>query len=450
MGISWSFTALGPIFFPLLVTFLIPRYGVQGTVLIFGGIAMNAIWCALLLQPVQWHTKNSKKMNIEKGQLIEKQPEIECKYCQSRKKRKYSIMSSQYLHKNDDRFATGYEIIDPGTPMLARANDGWFSSSSAKRSVYGSKISLASRKIGEYDSRKASYQNLSLSNRPSIPNIGIIMPTEIKRDKRAKEILKKEVIDECPSEDCPSHKSPQDLLRVESTASIKPKYLNIESNGIYKTSPTTPITNGPPLNFKQISESKYLKDNHSNRSIRSTKDQPFRRRTNTFNIENEVLDVACNKLEKYIHDESEKLMKCTCEELRQANARDIEFQKEIEAAADDYVEMKFTFWQKVSIFFDLDLLKDFTYTNIMIGITIANFSEINFSTLTPFVLSDYGLEKSEIAICMSLLGATDIAVRFFIPFMAGRIGWENRSFFLFGVLGMAMGRVGECFKFICF
>lgn len=29
-----------------------------GTVLIFSGIALNAVACALLLQPVAWHAKN--------------------------------------------------------------------------------------------------------------------------------------------------------------------------------------------------------------------------------------------------------------------------------------------------------------------------------------------------------------------------------------------------------
>lgn len=81
---------------------------------------------------------------------------------------------------------------------------------------------------------------------------------------------------------------------------------------------------------------------------------------------------------------------------------------------------------------------------LQVGVTIANFAELNFSVLTPFVLADFGLTKPQIALCMSLLGLTDISVRFFIPFIAGFIGWENRTFFLFGVLGMAMGRVGEC------
>lgn len=171
--------------------------------------------------------------------------------------------------------------------------------------------------------------------------------------------------------------------------------------------------------------------------------QSYRRRSNTFNVEKEVLNVARNKLEEYVNDANDWSIKCTCE-VRQA------YKEHRERAANGIDELDkpdFTLWQKFSIFFDLDLLKDFTYINIMIGVTIANFAELNFSVLTPFVLADFGFDKSQIALCMSLLGMTDISVRFFIPFIAGFIGWENRTFFLFGVLGMALGRVGKKLQF---
>ena len=121
---SWSFTAFGPIIFPYVVTAFLPLYGVQGTVLIFSGIAMNAICCGTLLQPVTWHTKPIKN----EENLIEKPTEFECLHCQSLKKKSVSIFSSQYLHNVDDILATGYEIICPGIPMIAASNDGWYSS----------------------------------------------------------------------------------------------------------------------------------------------------------------------------------------------------------------------------------------------------------------------------------------------------------------------------------
>jgi hypothetical protein len=361
-GLSWTCTALGPIVFPHIVTVLLPHFGVQGTVLIFSGIAMNAICCALLLQPVRWHTKKPTTDNPEDN-LIEQQPEVLCAYCQSLKLRSQSVMSSQYLYNVDDYFMAGYEIIDPGTPMLAKANDGWFSSSSAKRSLYGSKMSLTSRKMGEFDSRKASNQNLVASNRPSYANLGLAAVQVDVKPKRVKEI-RDEKIEECPSEDCPSHKSPQDL-----------KLLTVNPSRNSKTSPTTPTTNIPPLFIRQISESKYLKDNKSNRSMHGSGQISFRRRSNAFNVEREVLSVARNKLEQYVNDANERMIKCNCEEVRKAFNRDNEIRKLIEEEdeeIDEMVKPKFTLWQKIVIFFDLDLLKDFTYINIMVRFRISS------------------------------------------------------------------------------
>lgn len=56
-GFSWTATALGPVVMPQLITVLLDLYGVQGTTLIFAGVAANAFFCSTLLQPVHWHTK---------------------------------------------------------------------------------------------------------------------------------------------------------------------------------------------------------------------------------------------------------------------------------------------------------------------------------------------------------------------------------------------------------
>lgn len=74
---------------------------------------------------------------------------------------------------------------------------------------------------------------------------------------------------------------------------------------------------------------------------------------------------------------------------------------------------------------------------------MANFAELNFSILTPMVLQEFHFGEYQVATFMSLLGATDIIVRFFIPFIADRIGWENKTLFLIGVLAMALGRVSK-------
>ena len=78
----------------------------------------------------------------------------------------------------------------------------------------------------------------------------------------------------------------------------------------------------------------------------------------------------------------------------------------------------------------------------MLGINFANFAELNFSLLTPFILAEYGMRKIDVAVIMSVLAGVDVVTRITIPFVATRIGWENRTFFLIGVGSIAMGRVG--------
>lgn len=68
-------------------------------------------------------------------------------------------------------------------------------------------------------------------------------------------------------------------------------------------------------------------------------------------------------------------------------------------------------------FFDLTLLKDPIYVNIMLGMSFAVFAELNFSLLTPFMLADLSLTTSEIATFLSVLSIADLCFRFFAPFI---------------------------------
>ncbi|XP_077286913.1 uncharacterized protein LOC143911764 isoform X2 [Arctopsyche grandis] len=81
------------------------------------------------------------------------------------------------------------------------------------------------------------------------------------------------------------------------------------------------------------------------------------------------------------------------------------------------VEKKKTFSRKVVEFFDLDLLRDPVFVNIMLGISIAACAEINFSLLTPFILRDLNFTTAEIAAVLSVIACADIVFRFISPFI---------------------------------
>lgn len=398
---------MGPIIMPQIIAIILPLYDVQGSLLIYTGLALNAVVCALIFQPVQWHVKHSPKHADDP--IHSNVTAIECDFCSTSKRKNQTVFSSQYLYNADNASVTGYEIIDPGIPMLSLANDGW----SSRRSLHGSRASLYSNRPSRFGSRIASSQNLVGSNRPSSANLSVLA-----KDREKRKISE---------------------IKIEEHPEVEPD----ENFKLTTTWPTVKITIGPPTN-----ENKYLSDNHSALSINKNPLTPYRKKStmNTFNVEKEVLKGASQKLEEFVS--SGKRVPtftsldnfCTCEEQRQLYL-DPKLPHEYHDDATCVDNKCFSIWEKIVIFFDLDLLRDLTYVNLMMGVTLGNFAELNFSILTPFVLADWGFDKQQIATAMSLLGGIDISVRFFIPFIAGKIGWENKTFFLVGIMGMAMGRV---------
>ncbi|XP_049289358.1 uncharacterized protein LOC125767132 [Anopheles funestus] len=373
-GFAWTLTGLGPIIAPHLVTLLHRHFSVNNTILIFGGFAMNAVAFALLYQPVQWHAKSPQSTTEpDEANLPTTPPPSErCIYCQTAQDPDAVPFNTLPIERSVQDLIAYDAAVDTGTPMLSRANDGWYSRSSL-RSLYSSRHSLTTPRI--------------LSQRPSVLSLGdtrAFIPLPVKDTAALK-------IDECQTEDCPNVQAEHKPLRR----------------------PTDPT----PLLHKSYFESK---------------DHPVEPLpTNGFSTvpeEKEVLKQASKRLAQLVEDA--RPTSCTCSETLQSLLDDAPEQ-----------ELPLTLLQRIVIFFDLDLLRDHIYINIMIGITIANFAELNFSILTPFVLSDFGCSRDQIAMAMSILGVTDICCRCLVPLIADRIKWQNRTFFLIGVVNMALGRV---------
>uniref|UniRef100_A0A182PPC3 Major facilitator superfamily (MFS) profile domain-containing protein n=1 Tax=Anopheles epiroticus TaxID=199890 RepID=A0A182PPC3_9DIPT len=371
-GFAWTLTGLGPIVAPHLVTLLHRHFTINGTVLLFGGFAMNAVAFALLYQPVQWHSKSHQSAGTsdpEEGALpATPAPSKRCSYCQSAQDPEAIPFNTLPIKRSSIQEQLAYDaVLDTGTPMLSRANDGWYSRSSL-RSLYSSRHSLnASR----YHSQRAS---INLGDAKGF----ITLPP------------KDDTIDECQTEHCPTVQAEHEPLR-------RP------------TEPTLPVGKPPAESKASVVES----SQPANGSAPPEKD---------------VLRQASKRLAQLV--ENAQPPGCTCSQTLAA------------LLADSPVpEPPLTLAQRIIIFFDLDLLRDHIYINIMIGITIANFAELNFSILTPFVLADFGCTRDQIAMAMSVLGVTDICCRCLVPLVADHINWQNRTFFLVGVINMALGRV---------
>ncbi|XP_028033259.1 LOW QUALITY PROTEIN: uncharacterized protein LOC114245323 [Bombyx mandarina] len=476
-GLSWTATGLGPMVWPYVITGLYNAFGETGAILIISGVSLHTIACALLLQPVEWHSKKPSPKTLEEEKLLKDNDERKNEsgyFSQLTKIKNLSAFSSQYLYNEDDPINPGYEIIDPGVPMMVRANDGYFSQSRQSRSKVssrdGSNVNshLASKKpsmtnLLENRSRKSSTLYLNESKKNSSANLGALAQERdpLKPKRKTSITTRDDLIPESEIEDCPTLKAPQDLKAEEKVVveKIDPKQALVIADKAQKHLAGSKSSkslksfkmdgqygdkyqkdNHSNISFKNNEENeerKYLRDNHSNQSYRTK----HRRKSNNFNFESEVLKQASLKLEEYLKEREDDVGKAKIIVTPPPDNNNGEIRQKDEEDENNEEEENLTFCQKITLFFDLDLLKDLSFINLMLGVTLACFNELNFSLLTPFILGDYGKSKSEIAFFMSLLAATDISMRFCTPFVAGKIGWENNTFFLVGVMTMAMGRV---------
>ncbi|XP_015429681.1 PREDICTED: uncharacterized protein LOC107186349 [Dufourea novaeangliae] len=352
-GFSWTCTGMGPIIIPQVITLLMPKYGIEGTVLIIGGVTFNSVACALLLQPVSRHIK--KKRNTDQ---LNRNEDVDCKESSTKNNSKkeritsFRLMfcekfGSQYLYYDDEEDgASGIDVIGPSAVMMSRANDGWFSRKDT------STVSIASKTSNKESTSKCSSQR---------PPLTISRQSSLNRGSPVRNINRQH----------------------GETDSHRRKVAGLQSAGV------------PRIVVNESSE------NPKNGN-----------------------DPNCNK-----KDEQNTLIP----------EEEVETDQLINQG---HVEEKpKSFFNKVIIFFDLDLLRDPIYVNLMLGVTLASFTELNFSILTPFILGEYGYTKVQVATYMSILAGVDVGTRLTIPFVADFIGWENRTFFLVGICGMAAGRI---------
>lgn len=92
-------------------------------------------------------------------------------------------------------------------------------------------------------------------------------------------------------------------------------------------------------------------------------------------------------------------------------------------------------------FFDLDLLRDKIYLNIMIGMSISIFAEINFAILTPFILSDLNFDSDAIADILLVMAIADLVTRFCSPFIADRLDLSIRMSYLISLVLLVTTRM---------
>lgn len=101
------------------------------------------------------------------------------------------------------------------------------------------------------------------------------------------------------------------------------------------------------------------------------------------------------------------------------------------------------FWKGFVNFFDLKLLCDPIFVNIMIGMSLAIFAELNFSILTPFIMADFGLDISQSATFLSVLSTADLIFRFLAPFIGDYLKKPPRKMYMLTLFLLIISRFSK-------
>lgn len=96
--------------------------------------------------------------------------------------------------------------------------------------------------------------------------------------------------------------------------------------------------------------------------------------------------------------------------------------------------------QSVADMYDLDLLRDPIYVNLMLGMSIAIFAEANFTLLMPFILADMNITTARIASALSILAATDLCSRGVAPFLGEWLRQPPRIMYLLSLCLLIISR----------
>lgn len=101
-------------------------------------------------------------------------------------------------------------------------------------------------------------------------------------------------------------------------------------------------------------------------------------------------------------------------------------------------------------FFDLTLLRDKVYVNILFGMSISIFAEINFAILTPFILTDLSFNANQISIILFTMAIADLVSRFCSPFIADQLNLSIRWSYVISLTLLVITRSRKCFMFCLF
>uniref|UniRef100_A0A1L8DEV9 Putative monocarboxylate transporter n=1 Tax=Nyssomyia neivai TaxID=330878 RepID=A0A1L8DEV9_9DIPT len=387
VGIAITITGLGPIFFPQFVTYLLGNYGVQGCVLIIGAFALHIVLAGLLLQPIKWHMVDAKPTTETLPKEIEMQP--------------VSVMKADHFRIDSKRSSiSSYHTVEPKTESLPRRTP------EKKEEMW--ELSDDEEMYMEYP-----YRRISIDHNADIQSIygfEVIHPMKLTLG----------------SQSC--SKTPE-LPNVRKCATIA------DLERVRNDMGSPPPSPGPlgAIPKKRWFETGSLDTVNLGSSMKIFDDprrsHPGSRRGSriTEEVDEEEAKALTNGKTKC---QNRAYNRTFSSESYYAN---LPIRKPLKKRFKRRM-------RSVAKFFDFDLLRDPIYVNMMLGMSIAVFAELNFSLFTPFILADMNFTTEEIASVMSLLAISDIIFRFLAPFIGDYFKQSSRRMYMYSLVLLIIAR----------
>lgn len=90
--------------------------------------------------------------------------------------------------------------------------------------------------------------------------------------------------------------------------------------------------------------------------------------------------------------------------------------------------------EKILEILNVKILKDAVYCNICFGQSFVNFSDITFFVLQPMLMFQYGFDKTQVAMCISICAAADVGGRFLLALVSSLVHINTRLLFYLATL----------------
>ncbi|CAH0669184.1 unnamed protein product [Spodoptera exigua] len=103
-------------------------------------------------------------------------------------------------------------------------------------------------------------------------------------------------------------------------------------------------------------------------------------------------------------------------------------------------EKKKGFFRRFIALMDLDLLKDWSFLNLLLGLSLFWSGELQFRMLTPFFIRSLGYNMNDTAFCLSMTAITDILVRLILPPIFDRTTISKKMIFFISSFFLAATR----------